>query len=138
MARRKGKSVSFDAMIKFFMQNYNIPTKKDIEKIIARIDRLETLINTLAAYVKNKRVPDRGIAKVKTSGMTASDIVLDVIKRSKKGVDFAYIQSKTGFGDKKLRNIIFRLHKIGKITRKSRGIYMIDDWRLTIDEVIKS
>ncbi len=138
MARRKGKPVSFDAMIKFFMQNYNIPTKKDIEKIMARIDRLETLINTLAASVKNRRVPDRGIAKVKTSGMTASDIVLDVIKRSKKGVDFAYIQSKTGFGDKKLRNIIFRLHKIGKITRKSRGIYMIDDWRLTIDEVIKS
>ena len=127
MARRKGKSVSFDAMIKFFMQNYNIPTKKDIEKIMARIDRLETLINTLAVSGKNRRVSDRGIAKDKTSGMTASDIVLDVIKRSKKGVGFADIQSKTGFGDKKLRNIIYRLHKNGKITRKNRGIYMIDD-----------
>ncbi len=127
MARRKGKPVSFDAMIKFFMQNYNIPTKKDIEKIMARIDRLETLINTLTASVKIRRVSDRGIAKVKTSGMTASDIVLDVIKRSKKGVGFADIQSKTGFGDKKLRNIIYRLHKNGKITRKNRGIYMIDD-----------
>ncbi len=131
MARRKGKSVSFDAMIKFFMQNYNIPTKKDIEKLMARMDRLETLINTLAVSGKDGRVSDRGIAKNKTSGMTASDIVLDVIKRSKKGVGFAYIQSKTGFGDKKLRNIIFRLHKLCKITRKSRGIYMID-------EVIKS
>ncbi len=127
MARRKGKPVSFDAMIKFFMQNYNIPTKKDIEKIMARIDRLETLINTLAVSGKDRRVSDRGIAKDKTSGMTASDIVLDVIKRSKKGVGFADIQSKTGFGDKKLRNIIFRLHKLDKITRKSRGIYMIDD-----------
>ncbi len=131
MARRKGKSISFDAMIKFFMQNYNIPTKKDIEKLMARMDRLETLINTLAVSGKNGRVSDRGIAKNKASGMTASDIVLDVIKRSKKGVGFAYIQSKTGFGDKKLRNIIFRLHKLCKITRKSRGIYMID-------EVIKS
>ena len=127
MARRKGKSVSFDAMIKFFMQNYNIPTKKDIEKIIARIDRLETLINTLTASVKIRRVSDRGIAKVKTSGMTASDIVLEVIERFKKGTGFTNIQNKTGFGDKKLRNIIFRLHKLGKITRKSRGIYMIDD-----------
>ena len=127
MARRKGKPVSFDAMIKFFMQNYNIPTKKDIEKIMARIDRLETLINTLAVSGKDRRVSDRGIAKDKTSGMAASDIVLNIIKRSKKGVDFAYIQSKTGFGDKKLRNIIFRLHKLDKITRKSRGIYMIDD-----------
>ena len=131
MARRKGKSISFDAMIKFFMQNYNIPTKKDIEKLMARMDRLETLINTLAVSGKDGRVSDRGIAKNKASGMTASDIVLDVIKRSKKGVGFAYIQSKTGFGDKKLRNIIFRLHKLCKITRKSRGIYMID-------EVIKS
>ncbi len=127
MARRKGKSVSFDAMIKFFMQNYNIPTKKDIEKIMARIDRLETLINTLTASVKIRRVSDRGIAKVKTSGMTASDIVLEVIERFKKGTGFTNIQNKTGFGDKKLRNIIFRLHKLGKITRKSRGIYMIDD-----------
>lgn len=131
MTRRKGKPVSFDAMIKFFMQNYNIPTKKDIEKIMARIDRLETLINTLTASVKIRRVSDRGIAKVKTLGMTASDIVLEVIERSKKGTGFADIQNKTGFGDKKLRNIIFRLHKLGKITRKSRGIYMID-------EVIKS
>ena len=127
MARRRGKSISFDAMIKFFMQNYNIPTKKDVEKIMARMDRLETLINTLAASGKDKRLSDRGIAKDKTTGITASDIVLDVIKRSKKGVGYAYIQSKTGFGDKKLRNIIFRLHKIGKITRKSRGIYMIAD-----------
>jgi uncharacterized protein (UPF0335 family) len=127
MARRKGKPVSFDAMIKFFMQNYNIPTKKDIEKIMARIDRLETLINTLAVSGKDRRVSDRGIAKDKTSGMAASDIVLNIIKRSKKGVGFAYIQSKTGFGDKKLRNIIFRLHKLDKITRQSRGIYMIDD-----------
>jgi len=131
MTRRKGKSVSFDAMIKFFMQNYNIPTKKDIEKIMARIDRLEALINTLTASVKIRRVSDRGIAKVKTLGMTASDIVLEVIERSKKGTGFTDIQNKTGFGDKKLRNIIFRLHKLGKITRKSRGIYMID-------EVIKS
>jgi len=127
MARRKGKSISFDAMIKFFMQNYNIPTKKDIEKLMARMDRLETLINTLAVSGKDGRVSDRGIAKSKASGMTASDIVLDVIKGSKKGVGFAYIQSKTGFGDKKLRNIIFRLHKLCKITRKSRGIYMIDE-----------
>ena len=86
-----------------------------------------TLINTLTASVKIRRVSDRGIAKVKTSGMTASGIVLEVIERFKKGTGFTNIQNKTGFGDKKLRNIIFRLHKLGKITRKSRGIYMIDD-----------
>jgi len=49
---------------------------------------------------------------------------LDVIKRSKQGTGFADIQAKTGFEEKKIRNIIFRLNKIGKIKRKSRGIYI--------------
>ncbi len=53
-----------------------------------------------------------------------ADITLDVIKRFRKGAGFAEIQARTGFGEKKLRNIIFRLHKMGKIVRKSRGIYL--------------
>jgi hypothetical protein len=44
MPRRKGKAVSFDAMVKFFMQNYNIPTKKDVDKLMAKLDRLENLM----------------------------------------------------------------------------------------------
>ena len=31
----------------------------------------------------------------------------------------------TGFGEKKLRNIIFRLNRIKKIKRKSRGVYIV-------------
>ena len=44
MAMKKRKQVSFDAMVKFFMQYYNIPTKKDIEKLMNKMDRLEKLI----------------------------------------------------------------------------------------------
>ena len=40
----KKKSVSFDAMVKFFMQHYNIPTKKDVDRIMDRLDRLEGLV----------------------------------------------------------------------------------------------
>jgi hypothetical protein len=47
-----------------------------------------------------------------------------VIKRIKKGVGFSEIRTRTGFGEKKLRNIIYRLHKTKKIVRKSRGIYI--------------
>jgi len=43
----------------------------------------------------------------------------------RKGADLADIQAKTGFGEKKLRNIIFRLHKQGRIQRLSRGIYRV-------------
>ena len=33
------------------------------------------------------------------------------------------LKKKTGFDDKKLRNIVFRLHKLGKIKRVGRGKY---------------
>jgi len=120
MARRKGKSISFDAMVKFFMQYYNIPTKKDIEKLIERMDRLEKVIKESELYDKRKHIPKSASKSTETS----SDMALDVIKRFKNGVGFSEIQDKTGFGEKKLRNIIYRLHKIKKITRKSRGIYI--------------
>ena len=120
MARKKGKTVSFDAMVKFFMQNYNIPTKRDVDKLMARLDRLENLIKVSTAVSH----PTKAGAYHRKTGLAAIDIVFDVIEMSKKGVGFAEIQAQTGFGDKKIRNIIFRLNKIGKIKRKSRGIYI--------------
>jgi hypothetical protein len=128
MARKRGKSVSFDAMIKFFMQYYNIPTRKDIDKLMAKMDRLELLIKSSEESGKGRRTSGLKTASSKASAgksaMTSSDKALEVIKRFKNGVGFAEIQARTGFGDKKLRNIIFRLHKLGKIVRKSRGVYI--------------
>ena len=128
MAKKRGKSVSFDAMIKFFMQYYNIPTRKDIDMLMAKMDRLELLIKSAAVSGKGRRTAGIKTARSKTStgksAMTSSDTALEVIKRFRNGVGFAEIQARTGFADKKLRNIIFRLHKLGKIVRKSRGIYI--------------
>ena len=120
MPKRKGKTPSFDAMVKFFMRQYNIPTKKDVDRLLTRLDRLENMIKQAALSPDNAGVR---IGRRKTA-LTAIDVVLDVIKRSKQGVGFADIQAKTGFEEKKIRNIIFRLNKIGKIKRKSRGIYI--------------
>jgi hypothetical protein len=120
MSKRKGKPVSFDAMVKFFMQHYNIPTKNDVDKLMAKLDHLETLIRTSAIRPHNSRAQ---IGRRK-SALSAVDIVLDVIKRSRNGLGFAEIQAKTAFDEKKIRNIIFRLNKTGKIKRKSRGIYI--------------
>lgn len=128
MARKKGKSVSFDAMIKFFLQYYNIATRKDIEKIMARLDGLETLIKASGGPVRGQRSAGGRKAAARAVGdrsaMTSSDMTLEVIKRFRKGIGFAEIQSRTGFGEKKLRNIIFRLSKMGKIVSKSRGVYI--------------
>ncbi len=128
MAKKKGKSVSFDAMIKFFMQYYNIPTRKDIEKLMVKMDRLEKLIKMSAATGKDRSgtvgTTAKGGASTRRAAKTSSDMALEVIKRFRKGAGFAEVQSRTGFEEKKLRNILFRLHKMGKIVRKSRGVYV--------------
>jgi hypothetical protein len=122
MAKKKGKSVSFDAMVKFFMHTYNIPTRQDIERLGARLDRIERLI--VSGGTGKIRRNTGGKAGTKQPIITASDVVLDVIRQYKDGVGFSEIQMQTGFGEKKLRNIIFRLNKLGRIKRKSRGIYV--------------
>jgi len=124
MTRRKSKGVSFDAMVKFFMQNYEIPTKKDVEKLAARLDNIEKLLkSTLKSPGRARFSPESGGRK--RSGSTAVEHVLAVMKGQDEGVSVSEIKDKTGFDDKKIRNIIFRLYKSGNIRRVSRGVYKI-------------
>ena len=53
-----------------------------------------------------------------------SDAVLKIIKRFKKGVDGATLRKKTGFEGRKMRDIVYRLKKSGKIRTVDKGIYM--------------
>ncbi|MBU0544345.1 MAG: hypothetical protein KKH97_03265 [Proteobacteria bacterium] len=125
MVRKKGKSISFDAMVKFFMMNYDIPSRKDIQKVLIRLDNLETLIRNSGMFQKGGRfVTGEGKGRNIRSVKTAFEIVYDAIKSFENGADFAEIQAKTGFGEKKIRNIIFRLNKFGRIKRKNRGVYI--------------
>jgi len=123
MVKKKGKAVSFDAMVKFFMQYYDLPTKTDIEKLADKVDRLEMLMRNMASGGtvggrKRKTVPPR-------SAVTAADTVYNAMKTFKTGADLADMRVKTGFGEKKLRNLIFRLHKLGRIQRLRRGVYRV-------------
>ncbi|MDY7038348.1 MAG: hypothetical protein SV375_19585 [Thermodesulfobacteriota bacterium] len=56
--------------------------------------------------------------------MTATDQAVRIIRRSKKGVDVPTLKKKTGFQDKKIRNILNRASMQGKIKRAGRGIYV--------------
>jgi hypothetical protein len=123
MAKRKSKGVSFDAMVKYFMQTYQVPTKKDVEKLIERLDHLEKMIKAAGSPGRTRRPPAEKTSRAKAA-LSASETVFEVIKPHKEGVGFGEIQEKTGFGEKKLRNIIFRLNKMDKIRRVSRGVYV--------------
>jgi len=126
MPRKKGKSISFDAMVKFFMQSYNIPTKKDFDKILARLDRLEILLEAAAKGCAAGKRPATGHKgkSARTGTLTATDMVLETIRLFENGARFSDIQERTGFPEKKLRNIIFRLKKLQKIAYKDRGLYI--------------
>ena len=63
-------------------------------------------------------------APVRVGKKTDTDKILAIVNRSKKGVDTATVMKKTGFNQKKVRNILFRTYKQGKITRAEKGIYV--------------
>ena len=128
MNRKKGKAVSFDAMVKFFMQHYDIPTKKDVDRVLNKIDRLEKMLKASGMASGRRRTVSRqaavGSGARGRSGDTAMQQVLQVVKGMKQGAGFADIKTKTGFDDKKIRNVIYRLTKLQQIKRKSRGVYV--------------
>ena len=130
MTKRSGKSVSFDAMIKFFMIRFEIPTRQDIQRILNRLDQLDKTIKKHAVCGKARR---SGISKAvsgntRMSGygqtLNASEVILKAIKGSADGLGYAGVSEITHFDEKKIRNILHRLHKTGKIQRKRRGLYV--------------
>jgi hypothetical protein len=94
--------------------------KKHIVSIAKKVD------NLLSAHEKDVKAKPakKAPAKKKATKLTATDQVLKIINRSRKGVDIDTLKNKTGFEDKKLRNIIFRAYKEGKIQRAGRGLYI--------------
>jgi len=72
-----------------------------------------------------KKAPAKKVvAKKATPQATATEQILDIIKRFKKGVDVSTLKERTGLDDKKVRNIVFRASKEGKIKKSGRGIYV--------------
>ena len=107
-----------------------------IENLIVAADKLES--NTPAkktkaktvkkAPAKKKTVPAKSstkkVASKKAQNMTAGDTVLGFIQRSKNGVNAGTLATKTGFSQKKIANIVYKLKKSGKIQSPKKGIYM--------------
>lgn len=124
--KKRRKAYSVDTMMRFFLQYYNIPTKKDVDKILKRLDRLEATIKATKMTKPKSRTAKSHAKKRQGTGrskITATVNVLGIIKRSPKGIDVAGLKAKSGFEDKKVRNIVFRLSKEGLIKRVGRGVY---------------
>lgn len=121
----------FESMLSFLsstLQALSQETKQLIDKV-DRFEKAQAALKYKGAVsvraVSKKRSVVRAAVARKTAPPTAMDAVLKVIKRHKKGVGIQKLRDRTGFDDKKIRNIIYRASKQGKIKNKGRGIYLI-------------
>jgi len=82
------------------------------------------------AVVKPKRKKKAAARKVvkpkpkKAKKLTDTAQVLKVIKGHKKGVDITRLKKRTGFADVKVRAIVQRAYREGKVKRIGRGVYV--------------
>ena len=110
--------------------------KKDLTAISKKLDNLIKAVEksekaTVAKVSRPKAVKATPVkkapkapAKKKAVQITATDQVLNIINRLKKGADTATLMKKTGFDQKKVRNILNRTFKQGKIKRVDKGVYV--------------
>ena len=91
-----------------------------------RLEKLEKKRPTKKPKVKRKvkaKASKRGVIK-KAAKASAIGAILDVITKSKKGVDTATLKKKTGFEIKKIWNVINSLKAQGKVKSAEKGVYV--------------
>ena len=89
-------------------------------KAAKKVKRKRVKAKAKRAAVAKKAAPRKRAAKK----VTSTDQILKIIKRSRKGVNVPTLKAKTGFEDKKVRNIIYRASKEGTLTKVGRGVYV--------------
>ena len=106
---------------------------KGVEAIAEKVDE----VAKSQGIVKPKRKPSTPTKKVKAvkkpaqkaakqkeiKPATDADKVLAIIGRSKNGASTAAIMQKTGYNQKKIANIVYRLRKQQKIKSVEKGVY---------------
>ncbi len=97
---------------------------KDLKRLTQKTDKMiRRLEEPEKAQAAKKPKAKKAVAK-KPTRVSASGTVLAIVKRSRKGVDKATLIKKTGFEDKKIRDITYRLRKQGKIKRDLKGLHV--------------
>ncbi len=146
MTHWKTQGGTWEGLLKLFLEGFEIPSTSQIKGLMQRMDRLEAMVKAMAGNDKpppgfpeneqTTREPAGSLSReqaaiarkpggltAKTGRGAAGEVVLRIIADHPKGTNFKTIRAATDFDDKKLRNIIFRLDKTGKIKRVKRGIY---------------
>jgi len=102
------------------------PAKKAVKKKAAP-KKAKPVKKTVAKKAAPKKTVAKKAAPKKAAAakkVTAADTVYKAIAGLKNGTNTAALMKKTGFDQKKIANIIFKLKKQGKITSPKKGQYV--------------
>ena len=97
---------------------------RKLAKLILEADRLEKSKPKIPKTKPVKKVPAKKPVANKSAKLSATDTVLTIINRSKKGVHVSALMKKTGFNEKKVQNVIYKLKKQEKIKSERKGVYV--------------
>jgi len=131
----KGGSMKSSDAVLSFMSEALKGLSVECERLIGGVAKLEPAkrVERKARAKVKKKVPAKKKAPAKKTvvprrkrakKLSDTDKVLQVIRGHKKGVDISRLKKKTGFADSKVRAIVYRATKEGKIKRIRRGIYI--------------
>ena len=111
--------------------------KKDLEAVLKNLNGLAQKVQKLQEKIDKdtkptrkpktkavEKVPGKTVAVKKAKPVTAVDTVFNIIKRYKKGVGTVALMKKTGYNQKKIANLVFKLRKQGKIKSVAKGVYV--------------
>ena len=101
--------------------------KKTLEKLASDLNKVAEQVEKLVDKMEAKPVKKMAAKKVskKTATQpTAGDTVYKVIARYKKGANMAAIKQKTGYDNKKIHNLVYKLKKQGKIKSEAKGVFV--------------
>jgi hypothetical protein len=100
-----------------------ITLAKKVEKLVATFDKLKKPKAAKKAKPA-KAASVRKTGEQRTKMLPAHEIVFGLIQRSTKGIDTAALMEKTGYNQKKIFNVIYKLKQQGKIKSVRKGIYV--------------
>ena len=100
---------------------------KRVEKIMVALeknDKPKATKKASAAPKSTKKVVAKISVPKKRIKITASETVLKIIPKLKRGANTTTLMKKTGFNQRKVANIVFNLKKQKKIISPNKGLYM--------------
>ena len=124
----KGGSMKSSDAVLSFMSEALKSLSVECERLMGGVTKFEPakrVERKVRAKAKKKVPAKKTVApkRKRVKKLSDTDKVLRVIRGHKKGVDIPKLKKKTGFADNKVRAIVYRASKEGKIKRLGRGVY---------------